>query len=97
MQESICKHCGVPIYIPFEGQQLDGFWSSSKVDYDTRCIVIGDRHELAQVALSTLDQKRHLLAAKEIMHRDLMEEIETLRREITQEELQKWTTIGVKS
>lgn len=93
MQESTCKHCGVPIYNRYEGPQPGGYWSSSKVFYDLACVVTGDRHEPTEKSTS-LETKKHLLSAKEIMHRDLMTEIEDLRREIAQEELKKWIDSG---
>lgn len=91
MQESTCKHCGKTIYRDEEDPVPDRreFWSSNKIWYEIWCGHIGwERHE--PIPETSLGEKKALLAAKEIMHRDLMREIEDLRREIAQEELQAY-------
>lgn len=99
MKESICKHCGITIYLneddPVPSRR--DIWSANKIWYEIWCAAVpsAGRHE--PVSISTLEEKKYLLAVKEIMHRDLMQEIEELRRDIAAEEIKKWQGLGVKS
>lgn len=102
MQESICKHCQKPIYRDEEDPvpSRRDIWSANKIWYEIWCSrIVEVRHEPTPdpAIPMTLDQRKHLLAVKEIMHRDLMQEIEELRRDIAAEEIKKWQGLGVKS
>lgn len=98
MQESTCKNCGVTIYKDTENPVPDRReeWSSNIIYHETWCdrIIGGQRHE--PLPETSLGEKKALLAAKEIVHRDLMREIEDLRREIAQAELAQWLDKGNK-
>ena len=88
MQESTCKHCGATIYIIDNDTTPQGSksWSTHGTWFEIWCRQSNiRRHE--PLPETSLEEKKRLLAAKEIMHRDLMQEIEELHREIAQEEL----------
>lgn len=95
MQESTCKHCAMTIYFIDNDTTPQGskLWSTHDARFEIWCGRSNiRRHE--PITETSLGEKKALLAAKEIMYRDLMREIEDLRREIAQVELQEWIARG---